>query len=99
MGKPERGNLEPPGNVLPATTISYRQWEKTSQDIYWKALPSLGGEYNLPLALRCPPLQYFGLELPQPHEEQGIEHIKIWIQHADYYVVLFNFLHIQLEQC
>ena len=57
------------------------------------ALKSIGGESNFPKTLRYIPLQYFGLDIPYPYIEQGVEHLHFWIEHADAKTLSVHFLH------
>ena len=83
---------------LGACTLSEQECTKLASKVYSTVLPALGVNRNIPTVMRYAPLRFGGLNLPSPAIEQGIQQLRLLLEHGSEDTLSGKLLRISLEQ-
>jgi hypothetical protein len=83
---------------LPACTITEKEGEMITKELYKSLLPKLGANRNFPHVYRYAPASLQGLELPLIYVEQEIGHLRQILTHGAINSTTGSLMRISLEQ-
>ena len=83
---------------LPARTLSDKQGQLITKQLYTSLLPKMGANHNFPLVYPHAPASLQGLGLPQLHVQQLISKVQQILVHGVIDTAMGHLLRISLEQ-
>ena len=83
---------------LGACTLSEGDCATLAKQIYGPILPVLGVNRNMPTVMRYAPARYGGLSLPSPELEQGIQQLRLLLEHGPEQTLSGKLIRTSFEQ-